>query len=170
MNPCTTMNQCTTMNHFSVHGKISEPKQYIPSTHSSKQNEDNKVLGMSAKLIIGVAYSGIGWFSTKTWLRRCIKTSVGEHIGRRHLGGRFIKMGFFIKEGAGALRAAASPSPPIPRRMAFWEGGRRGPGARWAPFRTDRAGRRDPEAPIRAKAFPRRKYLHARRLSREHIH
>jgi len=153
MNPCTTMNQCTTMNHFSVHGKISEPKQYIPSTHSSKQNEDNKVLGMSAKLIIGVAYSGIGWFSTKTWLRRCIKTSVGEHVGRRHLGGRFIKMGFFIKEGAGALRAAASPSPPIPRRMASGEGGR------WMP-----------EAPIRATAFPRRKYLHARRLSHKHLH
>ena len=52
---------------------------------------------MSAKQIIGVAYSGIEWFSYKTWQRRRIKTSVGERVGRRHLGGRFIEIGFIYK-------------------------------------------------------------------------
>ena len=49
---------------------------------------------MTAKQIIGVESSGIGWFSYKAWKRRRIKTSVGERVGRRHLGGRFIEIGF----------------------------------------------------------------------------
>ena len=76
---------------------ISEPKQYVPSTHLSKQDEDNKVLGMHEKQIIGVTDSGIRWFSYEAWQRRCIKTSVGERVGRRHLGGRFIEIGFIYK-------------------------------------------------------------------------
>ena len=45
---------------FSVYGRISESKQCVQGIHLLKQNVDNEVPGMYAKLIIGVAYSGIG--------------------------------------------------------------------------------------------------------------
>ena len=59
--------------------------------------------------------SGFGWFSFIAWQRRGTKTSIGEHVGRRHLGGR-------DRRDAGALRAAASTSPPIPPPNGIWGG------------------------------------------------
>ena len=73
--------------------------------------------------------SGFGWFSFKAWQRRGTKTSIGEHVGRRHLGGR-------DRRDAGALRAAASTSPPIPQ--AAWHLGRAGEVCRRHRFKRQR--------------------------------
>ena len=70
---------------------------------------------VSHKVSCDVKNSGVRWFSFKAWQRRGTKTSIGEHVGRRHLGGR-------DRRDAGALRAAASTSPPIPPPHGIWGG------------------------------------------------
>ena len=122
------MNPCTTINLFSFYDKISKIKAIHPCIHSPKQNEDTKVLYMSAKQIIVVVHSRIGWFSYKAWLRRRIKTSVGERVGRRHLGGRFIKKEFFFKGRCGRLMCRCEPEPAHPPPNGIWGGRAKGAG------------------------------------------
>ena len=89
--------------------------------------------------------SGFGWFSFKAWQRRGTKTSIGEHVGRRHLGGR-------DRRDAGALRADASTSPPIPPPNGIWGGRAKDAGG------TDLSDSGSPEEVLGCKA-PTRKEL-----------
>ena len=90
--------------------------------------------------------SGFGWFSFIAWQRRGTKTSIGEHVGRRHLGGR-------DRRDAGALRAAACPSPPIPPPNGIWGGRAKDAGG------TDLSDSGSPEEVLGCEA-PTRKDLH----------